>query len=37
MALSWPLFCVISAKSVAFGAHCLKAVEDISNLSATEM
>jgi len=28
---------VISAKSVAFGPHCVKVVEDITNLSATEM
>jgi len=28
---------VISAKSLAFGAHCVKAVEDIPKLSATEM
>jgi len=28
---------VISAKSVAFGAHCVKGVEDIPKLSATEM
>jgi len=28
---------VISAKSVAFGAHCVKVVEDIPRLSATEM
>jgi len=28
---------VISAKSVAFGAHCVKAVEDIPKLSATKM
>ena len=27
----------ISVKSVAFGAHCLKVVEDILKLSATEM
>jgi len=31
------LFCVISVKSVAFGAHCVKVVESISKLSATEM
>ena len=30
-------FCVISAKSVAFGAHCVKVVEDIPKLSATEI
>jgi len=28
---------VISAKSVAFGAHCVKVVEDIPKLSATEI
>jgi len=28
---------VISAKSVAFGAHCVKVIEDIPKLSATEM
>jgi len=28
---------VIAAKSVAFGAHCVKVVEDIANLSPTEM
>ena len=28
---------VISPKSVAFGAHCVKVVEDIPKLSATEM
>jgi len=28
---------VISAKSVAFGAHCVKVVEDIPTFSATEM
>jgi len=36
-----PLFCVISAKSVAFGTgdalHCLKVAEDKPKLSATEM
>ena len=26
---------VISAKSVAFGAHCVKVVDDIRKLSAT--
>jgi len=31
------LFCFISANSVAFGAHCLKVVEDILKLSPTEM
>ena len=30
-------FCVISANSVAFGAHCVKVVEDIPKLSTTEM
>jgi len=28
---------VISAKSVAFAAHCVKVVDDIPKLSATEM
>jgi len=28
---------VISAISVAFGVHCVKVVEDIPKLSATEM
>jgi len=28
---------VIAAKSVAFGAHCVKVVEDIPKLSAIEM
>jgi len=28
---------VISAKSVAFGAHCVKVVDDIPKLSATKM
>jgi len=28
---------VISAKSVAFGAHCVNVVKDIPKLSATEM
>jgi len=28
---------VISAKSVAFGARCVKVVEDIPKLCATEM
>jgi len=28
---------VISTKSVAFGAHCIKVVDDIPKLSATEM
>ena len=31
------LFSVISANSVAFGAHCVKVVEDIARLLATEM
>ena len=31
------VFCVISATSVAFSAHCVKVVEDIPKLSATEM
>jgi len=30
-------FCVISANSAAFGAHCVKVIEDIPKLSATEM
>jgi len=30
-------FCVISATSVAFSAHCVKLVEDIPKLSATEI
>jgi len=30
-------FCVISATSVAFSAHCVKVVEDIRKLSATEL
>jgi len=29
--------CVISAKSAAFGAHCIKVVEDIPKLSAIEI
>jgi len=28
---------VISAKPLAFGAHCVKVVEDIPKLSATEI
>jgi len=28
---------VISAKSVKFGAHCVKVVDDIPKLSATEI
>ena len=28
---------VILAKSVTFGAHCVKVVDDIPKLSATEM
>ena len=28
------VFCVISATSVAFSAHCVKVVEDIPKLSA---
>ena len=31
------VFCVISATSVAFNAHCVKVVEDIPKLSATEI
>jgi len=30
-------FCVISATSVAFSAHCVKVVEDIPKLSETEI
>jgi len=30
-------FCVISATSVAFSAHCVKVVEDMPKLSATEI
>ena len=30
-------FCIISAISVAFSAHCVKVVEDIPKLSATEI
>jgi len=30
-------FCVISAKLVDFGVHCVKVVEDIFKLPATEM
>ena len=30
-------FCVISAISVAFSAHCVKVVEDIPKLSATKI
>jgi len=38
MALAqWPLFCVISANSLALAAQCVKVVEDIPKLSATEM
>jgi len=28
---------VISAKSVVFGAHCIKVIEDVPKLSATGM
>jgi len=31
------VFCVISATLVAFSAHCVKVVEDIPKLSATEI
>jgi len=31
------LICVISLNLVASGAHCVKAVEDIRKISATEM
>ena len=30
-------FCVISVTLVAFSAHCVKSVEDIPKLSATEI
>jgi len=30
-------FCVMSGNSVAFSAHCVKVVEDIPKLSATEI
>jgi len=30
-------FCVISATLVAFSMHCVKVVEDIPKLSATEI
>jgi len=30
------IFCVISATSVAFSAHCVKVDEDIPKLSATQ-
>ena len=28
----WPLFCVISGNSIAYGAHCVIVVQDISKL-----
>jgi len=31
------VFCVISAASVAFSAHCVEVVEDIPKLYATEI
>jgi len=31
------VICVISANSLAFGAHCVKVDEDILKLSAKEM
>ena len=31
------LFCVISPNSVAFGAYCVKVVEDTPTYSASEM
>jgi len=31
------VFCVISATSVAFSAHCIKVVEDIPKFSAIEI
>jgi len=31
------VFCVISATSVDFSAHCVKVVEDIPKLSLTEI
>jgi len=31
------VFCVISATSVAFSVHCVKVLEDIPKLSATEI
>ena len=30
-------FCIISATLVAFSVHCVKVVEDIPKLSATEI
>jgi len=30
-------FALLSANLVAFGVHCVKAVEDIHKISATEM
>jgi len=38
--LEWRImsvFCVISATSIAFIAHCVKVVKDIPKLSATEI
>ena len=31
------VFCVISATSVAFSAHCIEVVEDMPKLSAAEI
>jgi len=31
------MFCYFSEFGIAFGAHCVKVIEDISKLSATEM
>jgi len=31
------VLCVISATSIAFSVHCVKVVEDIPKLSATEI
>ena len=31
------IMAVISANSIAFGAHCVKVVEDIPKLSTTEI
>ena len=31
------VICVISANSIAFGAHCVIVVKDIPKLSATKM
>jgi len=34
---SWPLFCIISANSIAFRVCYVNVVEDIPKLSTTEM